>query len=500
MQETAGHQGKQRPRAAIYGRQSEGSDRSIERQLDDGRDRCAVNEWIPVIFSDKVSARRGRKTRDDWPRLIKAIENGEIDIVWLWESSRGDRRLSTWAAFLELCQDNGVKIWVESHNNDRLYNLAIPRDMKTLADDGADSQYESDKTSLRVSDDARKAARAGRPHGLAPYGYRREYEQGTLTGQYKHPDEAPVVKEIIQSVARGESLRAIRDSLNERGIRTRAGALWSLQTLRRVALNPAYIAKRVHVPGRTGGEIRPDDPRRQVYDADWPKLVDEETFWAANAVLRDPKRNVRPGGTRPGAARHLLSYIALCGKCLTPLSAGKESALDGALSYKCRHGMCVSIPEADLDDLVMEELKDVLAGEPGSWYPAAQADGGQALSEARAEHAKAHAEYDQFVSLARAGKLSVLLAAEMEPGLLAALNQAAERVRELETPPELKALKKLIDKYPEIPAATLLREKTPLPAQRVIIRLLLRIYVDPSPVRGHRVPARQRVRIERATP
>src|SRR5690349_10188493 len=122
--------------ALTYGRQSLGNDKSIAEQLELGVKRCAAEGWDHAgEYSDRISASRyATKQRDDWPRLLDALTRPDVGVLWLWETSRGDRKLSSWAAMLETCRDKSVKIFVETHG--RLYDMANARDWRTLADDG----------------------------------------------------------------------------------------------------------------------------------------------------------------------------------------------------------------------------------------------------------------------------------------------------------------------------------------------------------------------------
>lgn len=489
-----------RLRTAVYGRQSQENDRSIDEQLIIGRQRCDGEGWDPVgTYSDKVSAsRHGHKKRDEWPRLIERMERGEIDMLWLWESSRGDRRMSSWSSMLEICQDRKIRICVETHDG-RVYDPNNPRDWKTLMEDGVDSAYESEKTSLRVRRESARMAREGKPHGRIPYGYRREYEQGIRNGrprlvlkaQVPHEDEAPVVRFIIMSVAAGWSLRSIAADLNERGVRTRAGQEWSINTVRQIALNPAYIAKRVHDATRRPGG-RPT-PAAVLYDADWPPLVDDETYYTARDILTNSKRL----DWRPGGAKHLLSLIAQCGVCGGQLTAAYPKATGRRPVYACRAKRCVSIDHDDLDDYVMKILIELLATGAIQRKLAAQADGGQELAEARATLAEAEAEYRATVDLFKVGKISAFAFAEAEPAKIATRNAARARIAELETPPELRAI--LRDPKRRVEQQLL---DAPLSARRNLIRYLMRVYVDRAPApdqfvtQGRRIPASDRTRIE----
>ena len=62
------------------------------------------------------------------------------------------------------------------------------------------------------------------------------------------------------------------------------------------------------------GPTRPAGPRRQdrvVGKGDWPPLVDEDTLWAAQAVLDGAGR--APG--RKSVRKHLLTGVMACGRC-----------------------------------------------------------------------------------------------------------------------------------------------------------------------------------------
>jgi hypothetical protein len=126
----------------VYGRQSLGKDSSISEQLDLGRRRAEAEDWtLHAVYSDGMSAsRHGRKTRTDWAKLHADVTADRVNVIWLWESSRGDRRASTWLTLLEDCREHRVRIYVETHG--RLYDMANPQDWRSLAEDGTDNEYE----------------------------------------------------------------------------------------------------------------------------------------------------------------------------------------------------------------------------------------------------------------------------------------------------------------------------------------------------------------------
>ena len=95
----------------------------------------------------------------------------------LWESSRGDRTLASWAAFLDACRDTGTQIYVTSQ--DRVFDLANGYDWRALAAEGVDAAFESEKISKRSRRGVAGAVEMGLPYGRIPYGYKRTYTRET---------------------------------------------------------------------------------------------------------------------------------------------------------------------------------------------------------------------------------------------------------------------------------------------------------------------------------
>jgi DNA invertase Pin-like site-specific DNA recombinase len=192
-------------RSVIYGRQSKGKTASIAEQLKIGHARTDRQGW-PVVaaLSDRVSASRyATRARDDWPKLLALVLASEVDVIWLWETSRGDRKLSTWAALLEACEERGIYIWVETHG--RLYDLRRPRDMRTMGEEGVENVYESGRTAERTNRPKEEARRGGALRtyagGPPPTGYQNGEDDWEA-----YPPVAAVLADVAARVIRGESL------------------------------------------------------------------------------------------------------------------------------------------------------------------------------------------------------------------------------------------------------------------------------------------------------
>src|SRR5215472_10671863 len=186
-----------RKSAGLYQRVSDGTDKSVAEQNKANEESAAGFGWDTVTFSDAVSASRfSNKARPGWASLTAAVAAGRFAYVVLWEVSRADRKLATWAAFLDACRETDTRIYVTAR--ERLYDLANGYDYRELAAEGLDAAFESEKISRRVRRGIAPVIENGEPYGRIPYGYRRTYtrEEGRrrpLPHQEAHPEEAPVV-------------------------------------------------------------------------------------------------------------------------------------------------------------------------------------------------------------------------------------------------------------------------------------------------------------------
>lgn len=273
----------------------------------------------PYRDTDRSASRFARMVREDFKRLISDLENDSFgaDILAIWESSRGSRRVGEWVDLVDLCKQRKVRIWVTTHG--RLYDPANARDRRSLLEDAVDAEYESDKSSERIRRDVRAAAEAGKPHGKNIYGYQRVYDQqtGELRSVEPHPVQAPIVQEAAQRILRGESFYEVAKSLNERGIEPRRPTRkdhrkdvgWTAPAVKQMLTMPAYAGKRQH--------------REEIIgNAMWPALIDFETWLKLQTVMSPPERK----RTNDWPAKHLLSGIATCGVCGAPLRVGKQNA------------------------------------------------------------------------------------------------------------------------------------------------------------------------------
>lgn len=431
--------------SAVYGRQSMGKRKSIEDQIRLGVGVARERSWTLVpehMYQDKVSASRfARLERDDWPRVREAVRNGQFDVLILWESSRGDREPETWLNFLSDCRRANVKIFIIE--NERLYDMAVIGDWEALATEGLRNAVESEKISKRVRRGHAGSAQDGRPsHGRAPYGYRRTYDptSGTLLGQEPDPDTAPIVQRVFDMLSMGFPVNEV----------ARRTGLYPVK-VRNIGLNPAYMALRVY--------------NGQTFPGNWPPLVQPELYYAVHRILTDPTRRTTSGGGQ----RWLLSGLATCGVCDTPLTATKGRW------YRCALRGCVRVVIAGMDDWITKAIIAYLS-QPAIYKGLAQMSdqANREVTEARNQVATLRAELDQWRQSAVQGVTSPESLAAIEAGLAQRIRAAEKRAQDAEVPAVLRDFT-----GPDVDVAARW-EAAPLTARRAVIRQVMVIKVNRS--------------------
>jgi site-specific DNA recombinase len=445
--------------AALYGRVSRldpdrdskaDQERSVTQQLAANEKACAQYGWtITARYADpgRSASRFATRARENWEMVVAAVAAREFDVLVLWETSRASRDPEEWIPLLAECRRAGIQIYVTA--DDELYDLTKPKHWKTLASDGIANAFTSEETSQRVRRGVDAHAEDGKPYGPVLYGYERIYDPKTkeLVEQREHPEHAPVVVDIIESVYRGKALMSIAARLNDDGIPSPRGAKWTMRTVRRVALNQGYIGLRGHNGHTTQGT--------------WPPLVDETVFYGAKRILTDPKRTT----TRPGRAKWLASCIARCGVCNGWMAVLRRGA--NRTVYQCRDHGCVWIEREQVDDYLIKLVIERLA-RPDAYRHLPDGADESAVEALRGELAGLRAELDGYADDAAEGRIDRAFAAKVVGKLNTKIAEVQRRIEAAVTPP---ALVGLLAGDPGEDVTTRW-DRAPISARREVLRLL----------------------------
>ena len=306
-------------------RESEGL--GVERQETDCRALAErLGYTVLQVFTDNdVSAStRSKKPRPAYDRMIAAAETGQIAHIVAYSNSRLTRRPLELEGLVELHQRTGVQIHTVVSG---AYDLSTADGRMHARLLGSIDAAEAERTSERVSRAARQAAEAGRWHGGSrPFGYESD-------GVTVRPLEEAAVRDGYEQVLAGATLASIARDWNDRGLRTgRMQQQWKNTSVREVLTSARYAGLRSY-----RGEL--------LGAAEWPALVDRDTWDAVRTKLRDPDRGFGPKG-----ARRLLSGLAVCDTCGETVHLSGGSAAKPV--YRCRSGEHIARQALPIEEYV----------------------------------------------------------------------------------------------------------------------------------------------------
>lgn len=309
---------------------------SIPRQERTGRDLIDRMGWsLAAVRFDPIGASEyTAREREQWPEVLAMVDAGQLDVVVLWETSRGDRKLTTWSGFLDSCKARGVLIHILDHGE--TYDVRKPRDWEILAEEGIRNARESHKISSRVRDTKAELRLAGRPEGAITYGLRSVYDQqtGILLGREIDPEPADEVRYLFARRVEGAGTRELEAEMRERY----PHRSWTRSNIGRMLRNVRYV-----------GLIRDGDELRK---AQWPAIIDPEMFWE----IQEQNDANRATGARPYGAVHLCSYIAT-GACQGKLTWQQfKKAPARKPIYYCEKDKCVAVREDWLDEYIAAKV------------------------------------------------------------------------------------------------------------------------------------------------
>ena len=208
---------------------------------------------------------------------------------------------------------------------------------------------------------------------IAPYGYRRvklPNEKGYSLEP--HPDEAEVIKKIFDMYTHYSGTKVFANYLNDHGVPTRHGDLWTYATISNIITNPIYMGKirrgwSKQIKSLENGVVKKHIKRHkniadyQVYDGLHPALISEDTYHAVQSIRQEKKPGVkvRKEFELQNAFAGLI-YCSICGKRI-----GRTTTIRGEIRLRCtnsRNCHNVSADYAIVEKEIIEALKVWLEG------------------------------------------------------------------------------------------------------------------------------------------
>jgi len=258
---------------------------------------CKANEISGFeVYRDAGFSAKDTK-RPALESLMKNIKDEKIRGVFVVKLDRITRSIKDLILLTEFFNKHNIKFVSISESIDT--STAMGRAMQNLL--GIFAQLEREVTAERVAIDMQhRAARGKWNGGIVPYGYT---TQKLLMKKFKKngidikraleicpeekklfvdPEEAPVIGRIFETFLKSNSVRKTTIELNNRGIKTRRGQLWSKTTIHRILGSPLYAGFLTYGKRKTdpvsGRLIKQDKETWTIVEGEQDPIIPVEIF------------------------------------------------------------------------------------------------------------------------------------------------------------------------------------------------------------------------------
>ena len=331
--------------AVIYARYSSDNQReeSIEGQI---RECTAYAEKNGItIVKHYIDRAISAKTdnRPEFQQMIKDSDKKLFDIVLVWKLDRFARNRYDSARYKTQLKKNGVKLVSATEIiSDGPEGIILESVLEGYAE-----YYSADLSEKVIRGMTENALKGKFTGGAIPFGYTinadRRFEIDPLT--------APFVAETFQRYNDGQTMREIRDWLNEKGIKNKRGGPMTFNVIQHMLSNRRYI-----------GELKYRDVL--IPDA-IPPIVSVELF---NDVQEKMLKNKKAPARRKAEDDYLLTTKLFCGYCGALMFGESGTSRTGEVHryYKCatakKHKGCKkkTVRKQWLEDLVVNQTMQLV--------------------------------------------------------------------------------------------------------------------------------------------
>ena len=333
-------------KAVIYARYSSDNQReeSIEGQIRECTEYAVRNDI--TILSSYVDRALSARTADrpEFQRMIADSEKRLFDVVLVWKLDRFSRDRYDSAHYKHILKKNGVRVISARENiSEGPEGIILESMLEGYA------EYYSAELSEKIQRGQKENALKCRSNGgNIPLGYVVGTD-GVLTVD---PLTAPLVAEIFTRYESGETIKAIADSLNKRGFRTRKGSAFRVASLSLILKNRKYI-----------GEYKYADT---VVPNGIPAIINPDLFEHVQERMLTNKK--APSRTKADED-YLLTTKLFCGYCGAYLCGESGTSHTGNVHhyYKCvsvkkKRTEChkKSVRKEWIEDLVVSETMKIV--------------------------------------------------------------------------------------------------------------------------------------------
>jgi len=331
-------------RAVIYARFSSHNqtEQSIEGQLRECHEFARKNKYIVLEeYIDRAISGTTDK-RPDFLRMIEDSKNKSFDYVIVYQLDRFARNRYDSAHYKNILRKNDVKVLSAKENiSDEPSGSLMESVLEGMA------EYYSRELAQKVKRGIRESLIKGNYiGGYILYGYNVENKKYVI-----NEEESTIVRQVFENYASGMKAQEIVDDLNNKGLKTKYGRVWTLNIIAKMLRNPKYIGKCII------NEVE--------YDNVFPPIVGEKIFKQCNDIMDSHKHRQRKEIDDEDI--YILSGKLYCGECGYLMTAETGTSSTGIVHryYKCfgkkkRANNCGkhNVKKDEIENFVFEKTKE----------------------------------------------------------------------------------------------------------------------------------------------
>ena len=266
-----------------------------------------VGTYIDRALSAKTA------DRPEFQHMIKDSAKELFEIVLVWKLDRFSRDRYDSAHYKHILKKNGVKVVsAKEHISEGPEGIILEAMLEGYA------EFYSAELSEKIHRGQKENALKGKNNGGGvPLGYLLDKKAQKLAID---PTTAPLVVEVFEKYADGKSVRSIVEDFNARGLKTKRGQPFNINSFSSLLKNRKYI-----------GEYRYQDV---AIEGGVPAIVPEDLF---NRVQERMEKNRHAPAMAKAKEDYLLTTKLFCGKCERMMVGESGKSHTGAMHYyyKC---------------------------------------------------------------------------------------------------------------------------------------------------------------------
>jgi site-specific DNA recombinase len=324
-------------KAVGYARYSSTNQReeSIVRQIESIREFCKSNnlDLIEEYIDEAQSATTDR--RDDFQRMMDDAMFGDWEFIVVYKMDRLSRNVADAMHYKKKLSKAGIRVLNVIEDFDETTPEGGFFNLITL---GISEFYVKNLAREAFAGQMQNAKRAMSTGGPPPLGYKFNKEKKLIL----NPEEVEAVKLIFDMFVNGHSYKAIADTLNEKGFKTRydnpfrADFHDTLKNRKYVGEYVFNLASKKNIDGtRNHHKKKPESEVVRIPGA-VPRIIDDKTFEKAQEIMERRKQDPFNGQIR---GKYLLTGLVKCGSCNYRMSghtnhSGRDKQI--RIIYRCK--------------------------------------------------------------------------------------------------------------------------------------------------------------------